>query len=70
MISSNSNNLGTCAAIGVTPMLISFFKLGPSWENGIAFLIGLGALQFVPVFFSLIDRLRGLKLPNVPDAKE
>lgn len=59
--------LGTAAAIAITPALMSFFKLAPVYENGIAFLIGLGALQAVPVLYALLDRVRGAKLPGLPD---
>lgn len=62
--------IGTVAAVAGTPALLTYFKLAPVYENGIAFLIGLGAMQAVPVFFAIIDRVRAVKIPGVPDTKE
>lgn len=62
--------VGTLVSVMATPLVLHFLGLTDSLERAIAFFAGLAAMRAVPVFFSLIDRLRDIKLPWLSDPKE
>ena len=61
---------GTAVAVMATPMALHYLDLPASLERAVAFFAGLAAMRAVPVFFTLIDRLRDIKLPWLSDPKE
>lgn len=61
---------GTAVAVMAAPVALHYLGLPDTLERAIAFFAGLGAIRAVPVFFSLIDRLRDIKLPWLSDPKE
>jgi len=61
---------GTLVSVMATPLILHYLGLPDSLERAIAFFAGLAAMRAVPVFFSLIDRLRDIKLPWLSDPKE
>jgi Kef-type K+ transport system membrane component KefB len=62
--------VGTAVAVMATPLALHYLGLANELERAIAFFAGLAAMRSVPVFFSLIDRLRDIKLPWLSDPKE
>lgn len=61
---------GTAVAVMAAPVALHYLDLPPSLERAVAFFAGLAAMRAVPVFFTLIDRLRDIKLPWLSDPKE
>ncbi len=61
---------GTVVAVMATPLVVHYLGLPPELERAIAFFAGLAAMRAVPVFFSLIDRLRDIRLPWLSEPKE
>lgn len=45
-------------------------KIPEVFERGFSFFIALLSMRLVPVMFSLVDRLKGARLPFIPDSKE
>ena len=61
---------GTAVAVMAAPVALHYLELPDSLERAVAFFAGLGAMRAISVFFSLIDRLRDIKLPWLSDPKE
>lgn len=61
---------GTAVSVSASPLVLHYLNLSDSLERAIAFFAGLFAMRGVPVLLSLVDRLRDIKLPNLPDTKE
>lgn len=62
--------VGTVVAVMATPLALHYGDLPAELDRAIAFFSGLGAMRAVPVLFSLIDRLRDIKLPWLADRNE
>ena len=54
---------GASVSVAATPLMLHYFGMPDSLERAVAFFAGLAAMRAVPVFFSLIDRLRDIQLP-------
>lgn len=61
---------GPAVAVAATPLLLHYLGMPDTLERAVAFFAGLAAMRAVPVFFSLIDRVRSIKLPWLSDPKE
>jgi hypothetical protein len=61
---------GVAIAAYGAPMAISGFGLPEVLERGVAFFAALLAMRLVPVMFFLVDRLKNVKIPFLPDTKE
>lgn len=61
---------GTAVSVSATPLVLQYLGMSDSLERAIAFFAGLVAMRFIPVLFAWVDRLRDIKLPNLPDRKE
>lgn len=61
---------GPAVAVAATPLLLHYLSMPDSLERAAAFFLGLTAMRGVPVLFSLIDRLRFIKLPWLADRNE
>lgn len=59
--------VGVAVSVATTPLVLHYFSMPDSMERGISFLAGLVAMRAIPVVFSLVDRLKGVKLPGVAD---
>ena len=59
--------VGGAVACAATPIAMHYLNVPAELAGAIAFFWGLGAMRAVPVFFSLIDRVRSAKLPMLPD---
>ncbi|NHZ34481.1 hypothetical protein [Massilia rubra] len=55
--------VGTVVSVMATPLILHYLGLPQELDRAIAFFSGLAAMRAVPVLFSLIDRLRDIKLP-------
>jgi hypothetical protein len=62
--------VGTVTSVASTPLVLHYLGLPDSLERAVSFLVGLSAMRAVPVIFSLIDRVRDIKLPWLSDPKE
>lgn len=62
--------VGTACAVMATPLALHYLGLPSELERAIAFFAGLAAMRAVPVFFSLIDRLKDIQLPWLNGPKE
>ncbi len=62
--------VGTVVAVMATPLALHYLGLANELERAIAFFSGLAAMRSVPVFFSLIDRLKDIQLPWLTNPKE
>jgi Kef-type K+ transport system membrane component KefB len=62
--------VGTVVSVMATPLALHYLALPEEFDRAIAFFTGLAAMRAVPVLFSLIDRLRDIKLPWLSDPKE
>ena len=62
--------VGTIVSVMATPLALHYLALPGELDRAIAFFAGLGAMRAVPVLFSLIDRVRDIKLPWLSDPKE
>src|SRR6185369_7076094 len=61
---------GTSVAVFAAPLALHYLDLPGPFERAVAFFIGLMSIRAVPVALSMVERLRGIKLPNLPDEKE
>lgn len=61
---------GTAVAVMGAPVALHYLGLPDELERACAFFAGLAAMRAVPVFFSLIDRMRDIKLPWLADRNE
>jgi hypothetical protein len=61
---------GTAVAVSAAPLALHYLALPDPFERGLAFFAGLVAMRAVPVLLALVDRIRNVRLPNVPDTKE
>lgn len=61
---------GTVVSVMATPLALHYLGLPAELDRAVAFFAGLAAMRLVPVFFSLIDRLRDIKLPWLADRNE
>ena len=59
--------VGGAVSCAATPIAMQYLQVPAELAGAIAFFCGLGAMRAVPVFFSLIDRTRSVKLPLLPD---
>jgi hypothetical protein len=48
--------VGSLTAAYMTPAIVQYFNIGPGYENGVAFLIGLLAMQVIPLVQKLAVR--------------
>lgn len=62
--------IGTAVSVMATPLVLHYLSLPDELGRAVAFFSGLAAMRAVPVLFSLIDRLRDIKLPWLSDPKE
>lgn len=58
---------GLITSVAVTPMVMDYLKIADRLEGGVAFLVGLSAMAAIPAFISVVGRMRGVKVPFVPD---
>jgi len=61
---------GTAAAINAAPLLVYYFQIPEALEHAVAFFAGLLAMRAFPVLLAMVDRLRGIPLPGLPEKKE
>jgi len=61
---------GTAVAVSAAPLALHYLGLSEPFERGIAFFSGLVAMRAVPVLLALVDRVRDVKLPSLPDTKD
>ena len=61
---------GAAVSVAATPLLLHVLGWPDSLERAIAFFAGLAAMRAVPVFFTLIDRLRDVRLPWLAEPKD
>ena len=61
---------GTVTAVATTPLAMYYGSFPAPLVNGIAFLLGLTTMAAIPVLFSLVERIKDLKLPQLPDRKD
>lgn len=62
--------VGGAVACAATPLAMHYLKAPTELAGAVSFFWGLGAMRVVPVFFALIDRAKGAKLPMLPDPTE
>ncbi|MES2729911.1 MAG: hypothetical protein V4621_07455 [Pseudomonadota bacterium] len=61
---------GTVTAIAVTPLAMHYLNWPNALANGVSFLLGLVTLSAIPVIFSLVERVKDFKFPQLPDRKD
>lgn len=61
---------GTSVAVFAAPLALHYLGLSEGFERAVAFFTGLLAIRAVPVALGLVERVRDIKLPNLPDNKE
>lgn len=61
---------GTAVATMATPLAMYYLPIPHQLAGSVAFFLGLVAMRTVPVLFTLIDRLKYIKLPWVADANQ
>jgi len=61
---------GTSVAVFAAPLALHYLALPDAFERAVAFFVGLAAIRAVPVALGMVERLRNIKLPNVPEEKE
>jgi len=58
---------GMSVSVYGVPIITHYIELPDSLERAIAFFAGLLAMRLVPVMFHIVDRLKDVRLPSVPD---
>jgi len=53
---------GAATAVYTAPLICHYLSL-PSFENAVAFLVGLAAMRAIPALLGAVDRLKDIKLP-------
>jgi len=61
---------GTMTAIATTPLAMHYGNIPAPLVNGISFLLGLITMAGIPVLFSLVERIKDFKFPQLPDRKD
>lgn len=72
---------GVSVAVYGAPLFVHFIEWAAAvyghpmeipevFERGFAFFVALLAMRLVPVMFSIVDRLKGVKVPFLPESKE
>ncbi len=61
---------GTIVAVYAAPLALHYINVPDTLERAIAFFTGLAAMRGVPALLNLVDRLKDLKLPAIPDREE
>ena len=62
--------VGTVVSVMATPLALHYLGLSAELDRAVAFFSGLAAMRAVPVLFTLIDRMRDIKLPWLADRNE
>jgi len=61
---------GTSVAVFAAPLALHYLALPDAFERAVAFFVGLASIRAVPVALGMVERLRNVKIPHLPEDKE